>query len=695
MNGEHENVAWLHNVYHSGYDRSPTLSYTDKDGKFTLSADYCINVPQGYENETFKFGIRSTSGATFESDSTDGENNMITSGNWPSFAYIESTGTGTYRLYLDTSRSGGYLNSNEALFYPGDAEYVEFSANTWFTVLIDLDLVTGMYTLTYRDAGGDVVLGSARACASYNNGTGWVPVTNMRNITLPANTVAAAYVLPSGASDESANQISLYVDNVRFGYASSDIELVTVESKNLMYVRKDGKKIYSNQFYATADTEYEAVYFKPEKYAGLLTTEQAASVRISVPTGLRFATKLDEEMLAELYALKTAGDVADVTFGTLIAPTDYVTGELSMEALTLAGKRYLAVEAVMGKYFKYDSDPDTTHFVGSIVDMYEWNVARNFSACGYATVTLRSGQTVNLYSATKHSANVKDIATVALSDTTMLWPTDAKTVLETFAAGQLPALSEVAQQRRDMNGLNVLAIGDSLFGGHTLADGEQWLELLADECKWNLTNLGANGWVVADNPEAFGSNPFRPSMYEALMNNADFCFGSTALTDIVCTVGNTANKTNEDVDLIFLEGGWNDYNNFIPLGTPTDTDGSTYMGAINGMVAKLLETYPNATVVLTTSWHNEGTRTSDGAKWMDFLADGMKSVYNQNYADNDRVCVLDAGDPNVSGVRPSDPSWAATYAMDAAHLNAAGMRVMADNMLPLVWEIAMEKSNAN
>ena len=243
------------------------------------------------------------------------------------------------------------------------------------------------------------------------------------------------------------------------------------------------------------------------------------------------------------------------------------------------------------------------------------------------------------------------------------------------------------KQIASMNGMDVLAIGDSLFGGHSLADGEQWLEILAERCGWNLSNLGANGWTVAKNDAAYAdSSQVRPSMYDKLMNDANYKFGSTRYY----RYGNFSGKTAADVDVIFLEGGWNDFNWGMPLGTATDTVGSTYMGAVNSMVKKLLEVYPNAKVVLITSWHTGGTR-ADGAQRMDFVANGMKEVYNTNYADNDRVLLIDAGDPNVSGIHMGDSAWSAQYAMDSAHLTAEGMKVMADSMQTLIWRHVVDK----
>ena len=262
-----------------------------------------------------------------------------------------------------------------------------------------------------------------------------------------------------------------------------------------------------------------------------------------------------------------------------------------------------------------------------------------------------------------------------------------------MASAMLPYLKEIVSERieeqaKALKNLDVLAIGDSLFDGHTLDGGEQWLEILADRCSWNLTNLGKNGWTVAKNDAAYSdSSQIRNSMYEHLMNDPDYKFGTTSSR--YYKDGDFTGKTAEDVDVVVLEGGWNDFGWNMPLGTVNDTAGSTYMGAVNAMVQKLLELYPNARIVLITSWHVEESK--NGRERMDFVANGMKQVYSSNYVGNDRVILIDAGDPDLTGIHMMDAAWKKVYAMDAAHLNAEGMKLMADRMQTLIWRYVLNK----
>ena len=228
----------------------------------------------------------------------------------------------------------------------------------------------------------------------------------------------------------------------------------------------------------------------------------------------------------------------------------------------------------------------------------------------------------------------------------------------------------------ELRDLNVLAVGDSLFGGHNLGCDNQWLAILAKEYGWNLTNLGSNGWLIANNPSSE-----RPSMSVQVRNDPAFAFGSASYYNY----GDTASKTAEDVDVIFVEGGYNDYMWGTPLGTLDSTDDTTFYGALNLMIPALLGQYPNATVILHTSWHLSGTKTIAGetVDRMDYLANAMKNIYNYTYANNDRVVLIDAGDPELSGVYMADAEWRAEYSCtpdDTAHLNQKGMELMADSM---------------
>lgn len=570
---------------------------------------------------------------------------------------------GQYKSYAQSGSSKPWMDLYTV--YPGTEQFQPYGGSKhagmtrgeWHTVTMIFDLASG--TMSYFLDG--VFLETLN-----KHGT---------NLDLSASVLMVVKPLRKQSSYRDFKGYTL-VDNVSLLPTQS--EQVVLNPENLMYVELNGSKLYTNTFVVPAGTHYNAVYFNEDDYAGLLSTEQKNSIRLSEAAGLRFATKIDLALVEQLYALLDAGDLADVTFGTLIAPADYVNGEFTMDALKGAGKKFLTVEATRDKYFSFDEDESTTHFVGSIVDILEQNISRDFSGRGYVTVTFKMGGSVTLYSTVMHSNDVQSVAQRVL-ELGGNWNADQKKILDTFAEGKQPPLSARRQSIQKLAGLNVLAIGDSVFQGHTLNTGNQWLALLAEECGWNMTNLGRNGWTVAYNPGAYAEGQtVRNSMYKYLMENSAYTYGSTSYYNY----GDTAGKTAADVDVIFLEGGWNDYGWNIPLGTVDSETCDTLMGARNLMIDQLLKLYPNATIVLVTTWHNSDQKTLNGetVKRIDYVSNSIKEAAATRYANNDRVVVLDMGDPTVSGAYMADAAWRAVYALDSVHLNEKGMQVVAENL---------------
>ena len=104
----------------------------------------------------------------------------------------------------------------------------------------------------------------------------------------------------------------------------------------------------------------------------------------------------------------------------------------------------------------------------------------------------------------------------------------------------------------------------------------------------------------------------------------------------------------------------------------------------------MLEEYSNATIVFLTTWRlNPQTRTDDTLTSIEF-SESVITLYNEKYASNSRIALIDAGDPAVSGVDMLDTEWRTEYSTDSYHLKDTGMAVMADHMLPLLWEIVMK-----
>lgn len=516
-------------------------------------------------------------------------------------------------------------------------------------------------------------------------GSDWASCTKGSNLTIPAGNVIISKVNKNTSAFKTTQDADETYSNVNY----LDIDNVNISTKK-------GSEIVKS--------------FDPTAYAGIVSTESKASIRLTAPTGLRFATLVNEDMLDDLYDL--IGDsLLSVKFGTLIVPEDYLTDtDFTVEALEAAGKKYLDVEATYGAYYSVDTDETTTHFVGSIVNIKNGNEARAFAGIGYVKATLMTGAEYYFYSDSAYVTNVQQTAQKVIDTTdTSGYTAASKKALDAYANGT--SLNDIIAN--DMKGLNVLALGDSLFAGTDKGTAgcdreSQWVNLLGNNHDWTLTNLGIGGMTVSYTDKNYTTSGQKASMYDWLFNGYnDYRWGSSYNTTAKLTYPNVSTtynyyyqcgdftgKTADDVDLIILEGGCNDYGYEIaaPLGTITSDDPSTFLGAWNCITEKLLETYPNAKIVFITTWYLNPQSRSDNLTSIEYST-SINKLYDQVYASNDRVYMIDAGNPSVSGVDMLDSAWRNEYSNDSYHLKNNGMAIMASNMLPRLWEIWINANN--
>ena len=64
---------------------------------------------------------------------------------------------------------------------------------------------------------------------------------------------------------------------------------------------------------------------------------------------------------------------------------------------------------------------------------------------------------------------------------------------------------------------------------------------------------------------------------------------------------------------------------------------------------------------------------------MDYVCYGIRELYETHYADEERFVLIEAGNPDVSGIDMDNYSFRATYSKstsDTNHLNKKGMELM-------------------
>ena len=157
------------------------------------------------------------------------------------------------------------------------------------------------------------------------------------------------------------------------------------------------------------------------------------------------------------------------------------------------------------------------------------------------------------------------------------------------------------------------------------------------------------------------------------------------------TVSNYVNKnpmciryssmSNNNADIILLEGGRNDFNQSVPIGATDSHDKKTFSGALNVIIEGLKEKYPNAMIVCISNWNFPGTK--NGLDYTDY-ADAMEAV-----AEQQDVYFIRACDPEVSGINMKSTTFRAQYCMnpdDISHLNAAGMKIAMEHFEKILAE---------
>ena len=138
-----------------------------------------------------------------------------------------------------------------------------------------------------------------------------------------------------------------------------------------------------------------------------------ASVRMSDPTGLRFIATLNDDFLQRI---KKKEQGKEVSFGIMIAPTDYVEeayGEFTVEALNELGheSNYTLIPAE--KLMEGGESEGYYTFSGVLSNVKKENYRRSFSARAYVMADGGDGDVKYYYSSYDPAKNSRSIATVS------------------------------------------------------------------------------------------------------------------------------------------------------------------------------------------------------------------------------------------------------------------------------------------
>ena len=195
-----------------------------------------------------------------------------------------------------------------------------------------------------------------------------------------------------------------------------------------------------------------------------------------------------------------------------------------------------------------------------------------------------------------------------------------------------------------LKGKTFTVIGDSYLAGNGLEKELVWPALLAKKYDMTFNNYGMNGSTMSNYVTT--NNPM---------------------------VVRYTNMTNNNPDIVIIEGGRNDYNKNVPIGENGSTDTKTMKGAARFLITKVQEKYPNALIICLTVWEVGGNKNSAGYYCSDYGRALMEVCADMG------VACINAMDQAATGVYMTDATFRNTYCMkptDISHLNADGMKLV-------------------
>ncbi len=252
-----------------------------------------------------------------------------------------------------------------------------------------------------------------------NSGTGAVTATLRGGMYQIGGTMLGAYSAADTLTVDGATLILTHT-NARLATASATIKL-------------DCAVILSASLCSLSDTivfeeTSPIVKFAGKQYFVYATAAPTADYDLAVDrvgaglyigadmtkSGLRFYTTLSKEAIDALLVLKNDGAV--LTFGTLIAPADYVAaaGAFTKEALDALRIDGIAYVDILAKHSIRDANADgiPESFSGALVGLKRVNYERCFAAIPYVTVT-KDGQSKTYYASFNTTDHVRSITRIA------------------------------------------------------------------------------------------------------------------------------------------------------------------------------------------------------------------------------------------------------------------------------------------
>ena len=253
-----------------------------------------------------------------------------------------------------------------------------------------------------------------------------------------------------------------------------------------------------------------------------LISPAEATLNLDNSGGIRFATNINLEKYAAFKQFCKQRRVKGISFGTLIAPLDYITrmGEFSATTLSYSSHEtpYLDIKANSEVFYdgeKTVADGYDEQFVASLMNIKLNNRERKFAAIGYIELTLSSGDIFTVYSydnqnmklVEQNSVSIAEVAAKALEKDG--WTDEERAKIEDLAAKEesmeinSTVVKDVLVKRNQV--FFTYVNGKTNFYSRITYDGSNGWRLQANTTSYNhFKDIGAGQSLAMYLDEGFG-----------------------------------------------------------------------------------------------------------------------------------------------------------------------------------------------
>lgn len=232
-----------------------------------------------------------------------------------------------------------------------------------------------------------------------------------------------------------------------------------------------------------------------------------------------------------------------------------------------------------------------------------------------------------------------------------------------------------------LTGKTIVCFGDSI------TENGNYPEYVASRTGANVINVGFGGCRMARHPYA-EYDAFSMYRLSDSIASGDWSLQDQAVIDLLANYSDDNSEPLNrlkaidfnEVDIITIFYGTNDFRGNIPLGIEADLDGTTIYGAINKTVDNILTKYPHLQIAFITPMFRERQSSSD-------------TLDSDNHPNGDGVYLIEYGDtikqasekyhlPVLDMYRTSgiNKYTAPTYLIDGLHPNNKGFEYLGNKI---------------